>query len=369
MSAPRATDAAEVDRLCTEGCARLDARQFAEAESLLLRARALAPRDPHTHYCVGLLCADTGRHAEALAAYEASLSLDDSNAKAHNNRGSALQVLGRLRDAEAAYRRALALRPDLAPPYMNLGNVLEQQQRVAEAIAVYDLALSRGLDAGLFSQYRASALGQSTSRSPDSWVKSTFDNFAPTFDAHLRTLGYDIPEALVALLAPRARGPLAVVDLGCGTGLVGAALAARGHRVVGVDLSEKMLAQARARNAYDALHVAEVHAFLRGAATASFDAAFAADVFIYIGALEEAFVEIARVLRAGGWFAFSTEECEDVDFALLPTGRYAQSDAYVRRLAAANFTVVDAPKVTIRMESGSPIAGRTYLLQRREAAR
>lgn len=332
---------------------------------MLTRARALAPLDPDAHYCFGLLYTDTGRHGEALAAFEASLALDASNAKAHNNRGSALQILGRLRDAEAAYRRALALRPDLAPPYMNLGKVLEQQQRIAEAVGVYELALARGLDADLFARARASALGQSTSRSPDSWVRSTFDNFAPTFDAHLRTLGYAVPESLAALLAPHVRGPLAILDLGCGTGLVGAALAGRGHRVVGVDLSEKMLAQARARNAYEALHVSEVHAFLRDAAAASFDAVFAADVFIYIGALEEAFAEIARVLRAGGWFAFSTEECDGVDFALLPTGRYAQSDAYVRRLAGAAFVVVEAGKATIRMESGSPIAGRTYLLAKR----
>lgn len=44
-----------------------------------------------------------------------------------------------------------------------------------------------------------------------------------------------------------------VVDLGCGNGAVGAALAARfaGRRVVGVDASPAMLAEARATGAYD----------------------------------------------------------------------------------------------------------------------
>jgi len=365
MTAPHArAHSTEVEHLCAVAREHIDARRFGEAEALLMRARSLAPDNPDVHYCFGILWTDLLRPADVLAALDVAISLDDRDAKVHNNRGSALQVLGRLSEAKIAYRHAIVLRPDLAQPYMNLGKVLEQQGRNIDAVAVYDLALARGLDCELFGQYRASALGQSTPRSPATWLKATFDNFAPTFDEHLRALRYDVPNVIASMLRPRARGPMDILDLGCGTGQVGAALSGQGHRIVGVDLSEKMLARARARGVYAELHVAEVTAFLNVAPTACIDAVCAGDVFIYIGDLDGVFSEVARALRSGGLFVFSTEEHTGHDFALLPTGRYAQSDAYIRRLAAP-FEIIEARCHTIRMEQGMPIAGRVYLLRSR----
>ena len=259
------SDSVLAARLNAEGRALLEDRRFSEAGARLEQARALAPNDPGIHYNLGLLFSDTGRAAEALAAYETSLHLNPNDAKVHNNRGSVLQVLGRSEEAGNSFRRALELAPDLELPYINLGKLLELQGDAQLAVDVYDLAISRGLDFDLFAQYRAVALGQSTQRSPDRWVTTTFDNFAPTFDAHLDSLQYDVPRRLAALLRPRLVGPAAILDLGCGTGQVGVAMAAPGCRLVGVDLSPKMLAQAAARNLYDQLQVGEIHAWLREA--------------------------------------------------------------------------------------------------------
>lgn len=61
-----------------------------------------------------------------------------------------------------------------------------------------------------------------------------------------------------------------IVDLGCGSGAVGPALAARfpGRRLVGVDASAAMLAEARATGAYDALEEADIAGWRAGAAPA-----------------------------------------------------------------------------------------------------
>jgi predicted TPR repeat methyltransferase len=364
MNELRHANAGEAARLCEEGRSLLDARRFTEALALFDRARAMAPDDPGVHYNLGLLFSDLGRADDALAAYDHSLRFDANDAKVHNNRGSVLQILGRLAEAGDAFQRALDLRPDLDYPYINMGQLREQQGDVAGALAIYDLAIARGRDADLFGQYRAAATGQSTQRSPDRWVATTFDNFAPTFDAHLSKLQYEVPRRLAALLKPYATKPLSILDLGCGTGQVGVELSGRRHRLVGVDLSEKMLAQARARNIYEQLHGCEIHVWLRSAATATFDAVCAADVLIYIGALETMFDEVGRILKRGGWFAFSTEECVGPDFKLLSTGRYAQSESYIRRLAGTSFAVLAADATTIRIESGSPLPGRLYLLQK-----
>jgi predicted TPR repeat methyltransferase len=277
-------------------------------------------------------------------------------------------MLGRLDDAEASFRCALELRPDLAPPYANLGKLLEMRGRWSEAVLVYDHALARGVDPVVFSQYRAAVLGETTPRSPNEWVKATFDNFAPTFDSHLRSLGYEVPQRLAAMLATRLQPNARVLDLGCGTGLVGAALFDATAAIIGVDLSPRMIAQARARGVYAQLQVAEIHAFLAECSPGSFDAVVAADVFIYIGALEALFPEVARVLQPGGWLAFSIEESDTFDYKLLPTGRYAQSDRYIRRCAAEAFELMESVRATIRFEQGSPLPGRLYLLRRRGAA-
>ncbi|MET0645968.1 MAG: methyltransferase domain-containing protein [Pyrinomonadaceae bacterium] len=97
-----------------------------------------------------------------------------------------------------------------------------------------------------------------------------------------------------------------VLDVGCGTGGAVRALATSFPgvaRVVGVDLSETMLAEARARTGAGAAAAVE---FVLGDAHAlpfpddSFDAAFSLRVFEIIGEPRRALAEMARVLRPGG---------------------------------------------------------------------
>lgn len=354
---------APVEELLQSGKEFLDQRRFAEAEWQFTQARDREPDNPDVYYCIGLLFADLARPTEALAAFDRTLALDDAHAKAHNNRGSALQQLDRLPEAEAAYRRALELVPNQALPYVNLANVVDQQFRTAEALKIYDLALSRGVDPELIGQYRSSLLGKATTRSPDAWVKSTFDNFAPTFDEHLRGLKYVVPDAIAQMLERRVTPGSRVLDLGCGTGWVGASLKPLGLSLVGVDLSERMLVQARGREAYVELHAQEAHAFLASTATASYDAVVAADVFIYIGQLGQLFAHVLRILRPGGFFAFSVEEASGPDYVLQNTGRYAHSPAYIRRLAAFRFASLEDRAGAIRLERGQPLHGRVHLMQ------
>ena len=348
-------------RLSDQGHALLEAGRYDEAAACLDQAQALAPYDALIHYRLGLLYGDTDRPAAALAAFDAALVFDPANARAHNNRGSALQLLERPADAKAAFERALALDPLLAPPRLNLGHLLEVDDPAA-AIILYEEALALGVEPELFAHHLAAARGRTTPRAAAAWVRATFDNFAPAFDRQLATLEYDVPRQLVALLRPHDRAS-DVLDLGCGTGLVGAALSGYQHRIVGIDLADKMLARARDRAVYAHLENAELHEWLAAAPAAAFDIVVAADVLIYIGALEELFVGVARVLRHGGQFAFSTEECE-TGYELRPSGRYAQAREYVAQSGADWFKTLQAREAALRQEAGAPLAGRLYLLQR-----
>ncbi|MBF9029857.1 methyltransferase [Rhodobacterales bacterium HKCCE3408] len=84
-----------------------------------------------------------------------------------------------------------------------------------------------------------------------------YDDWANTYEAEVGGAGYATPTRIAAALAshtPEPERALPLLDFGCGTGLGGAALAAQGFTTLdGCDLSEGMMAQARARGLYRTL--------------------------------------------------------------------------------------------------------------------
>ena len=97
-----------------------------------------------------------------------------------------------------------------------------------------------------------------------------------------------------------------------------------------------MLDKARALGRYAHLAQADVVTHLRETPH-RYDLIVAADVFIYVGALEGALAGIAHTLTPGGVCCFSLEACEESqDYVLRQSLRYAHSGRYVQRLAQAN---------------------------------
>ena len=197
-------------------------------------------------------------------------------------------------------------------------------------------------------------------------MRDLFDQFAPRFDAELQgRLEYRTPEALAALLA-EAGVPdgLRVLDLGCGTGLSGVALAPFAARLEGLDLSPRMLAEAAKRNLYASLHEAELVAWLPSR-PAGFDMVAAADVLNYLGDLAPALAAIDTALAPGGWLGFSIEAGTTVPYALGEAMRFRHHPDHVTCLAhAAGFTEVARREVVLRTEKGAPVAGVLFVLTR-----
>jgi SAM-dependent methyltransferase len=75
---------------------------------------------------------------------------------------------------------------------------------------------------------------------------SSYGRLAPSYD-RLRPVDKNWWEVFEALVEQGDLAGRRVLDVGCGTGVLAAALAERGSRVWGVDASEEMLAQAAAR--------------------------------------------------------------------------------------------------------------------------
>ena len=91
----------------------------------------------------------------------------------------------------------------------------------------------------------------------------------------------------------------------------------------------------------------------------------AADVRVYIAALDAAFQEAHRVLRREGLFAFTVQAYEGSGYILGDDARYAHSEAYLRSLAeATGFTVVILERVSTREDGGGPVPGFLAVMQR-----
>jgi tetratricopeptide (TPR) repeat protein len=84
---------------------------------------------------------ERGKTQEAMAHYEAILTVDNSHAPACINLGTIQYNQRRFIDAEALYRRATEADPKYALAFFDLGNVLDELQRLPEAIEAYTTAI------------------------------------------------------------------------------------------------------------------------------------------------------------------------------------------------------------------------------------
>ncbi len=109
-------------------------------------------------------------------------------------------------------------------------------------------------------------VGEATPSMTGVYVRRLFDQHAPDFDTALvERLEYRGPELLLEAVRTIKGLPLrlgSVLDLGCGTGLGGAAFRPCCDWLVGVDISPGMIEQARAKGLYDRLVVSDLLEFL-----------------------------------------------------------------------------------------------------------
>ena len=92
------------------------------------------------------------------------------------------------------------------------------------------------------------------------FTQKFFDHFADTYELVLQNVGYQLPRNF-RNLAGDVKGT--IVDLGCGSGLVGEALKTPQNKIIGVDLSPEMLKLAQSKNAYDRLVSQDIISFLQ----------------------------------------------------------------------------------------------------------
>jgi predicted TPR repeat methyltransferase len=369
-----------------------------EAVALIQRSLELEPDHADWYSNFGVVLRDRLRLDDALVACRRAIALDPNHANAYNNLGVLLRAQGDLTEAEAAYRTAIGVSPEHSDAYTNLGILLNAQKRTHEAVIcfckvitfrpkhpearrllalahctlgdveaavrVFDEWLAEEPGHPIAVHMRAACSGENVpDRASDGFVETTFDSFAGSFDAKLAKLLYRAPALVASMLSETERETskrLDLLDAGCGTGLCGPLIAPYARRLVGVDLSDGMLAHARTRNVYDELVKGELTAYLREQ-TEAFNVIVSADTLVYFGPLQDVVAAAANALRPGGRLIFTVEALDEdrstVGYSIGHHGRYSHARSYLQCVLERAQLRAEIVPAELRLEAGDPVQG------------
>lgn len=392
--------------------------EFNRALFWIDRSLALDDHNAGAHFNRAGALYSLGRWSESAKAYQRSLDLGEADSAVYRGLGCAMAAMGQDEDAKIHLDRALRIAPDCiesrkalsgihercgayllaaseirraldhepynielsrrladlfekagelemaGTAYYNLGVSLQRKGDDEEAVKALEKSLALRPNSPKARYSLAMLQGGGVARAPEAYVAGLFDEYASRFDEHLNSLDYNVPERLVealGMLSGESCSYGKVLDLGCGTGKCGSLLSGRCSFLKGVDLSAGMLKKASSKAVYDALERSEVHAHLE-ADKGAYDLILAADLLIYIGDCASLFAHCSKRLKPGGYFAFSIEAMADGDFRLLKTGRYAQSEDYIRKLLAQSGLELSWDEQSIlRYQSRSPVEGHLFV--------
>jgi SAM-dependent methyltransferase len=134
-------------------------------------------------------------------------------------------------------------------------------------------------------------------------LAARYDEWAANYEVDMDDHGG--PSEAAAVVARYVDPGARILDAGCGTGIPGQLLAARGYtRLEGLDLSAGMLREAAGKGCYTALHQHTLGDPLPFA-NASFDAVLSVGVFARAHAPARSFEELIRITRPGGHIIFT----------------------------------------------------------------
>ena len=338
-----------------------------QAISSYRQAIAIKPDDAKTHYNLGKALKDNGRLDEAVASYLKAVAIKPDFAEAHQNLGNALKRQGKLHETVACCRKVLNIRPDDAVAHYNLGIALRDTGERNEAISCFKEALIINPDFAEAHHLIDSLLGHTTKSPPRKYIEKLFNAHAEEFEIHLvMQLGYKMPSTLKKITVDLGLADEKfknVLDLGCGTGLAGVAFRDIAESLVGIDLSENMICEARNKNIYDELYANDIIDGLELLET-KFDLFISADVLVYLGDLTALFSSVKKHSVSNSLFIFSTEHIDGEGYILQETGRYAHSKDYILTLAEeSGFHLDYFTQSKLRKEKNNWIIGGVYVLR------
>jgi len=221
---------AYITHLIERAQAHLEVEEFeagrADYEAILAQDSDI----PEAMIGLGDCCFGLGEYGVSENAYRDALKAAPSDPDALFGLAAVLRVTEYYQEAVSMYERGFEAEPERTEAYWELAYSREMSGDKGGAERAYKSCLAHHPDHSMASHLLAAMTGAKTQRAPGSYVRDLFDDYAETFDTDLvNDLNYIVPHLIEdALSAYLTANPCSIVppfarvlDLGCGTGLVG----------------------------------------------------------------------------------------------------------------------------------------------------
>lgn len=364
-------------------------KQYDKAQTVYEDAIRFNPYAPDSFANLGNLHLKNENFRRAEDYYKKALALDDDFLNAHHNLAIALCKQGREAEGLEHYRSALLINKNHIPSLYNLAMILEENGDFSEAAGLYFNILSLKANppfiefriadtlAGLYqsgkkekkealnfakgwvkhfpeSQIAEHTLNALTHQLKDKslilpYAKALYDSFADMYDEKMAELEARALQQVVHYFNQKETDDLGdILDLACGTGSLALRILKK-YNMTGVDISEPMLAKAREKRRYKALHQSDVVSFLKSD-NQKYDYIVAVELTGYLSEIEE-FIRLCKAhLKPNGTFIISIENAQSDKIYLSEQGRYLYLPAYVLDVLSSNGLTVQSESIHLRKE-------------------
>jgi len=353
------------------GLVYYEQEDYEKSRNSFARAYDLSPEDMDILFNLGLTQKKTGDLEGAIISYKRILESDPTSLDTLYNLAGCYKDLRQHEKSIETYLEVLKLSPDYLSANNNLAYVYHLTGASERAIFYYKKVLEYRPEHQAAKHMLAALTDAEVTAAPEPYVREVFDNYSSHYEESLVVeLEYCAPERIKDFFDKGTdwkKGYDQGLDLGCGTGLGGQAF----HDIVnvldGVDLSEKMIALAKAKNIYRKLYADNIITHLKSS-DESYDFYLAADVFIYVGDLVETFTLLRKCARRDALFCFSTETDGGQGYRLQQTGRFAYAPSYIEKVAqATGWKVAESQRTQLRKEKDNWLQGDIWFLRRSES--
>jgi len=400
MTSPTQYSEEDLNQIFITACEDQQKGLLDAAQAGYLKLLSFFPEAPILHYNLGLAYYEQGAYKKALDSFRSAAILNPEDGDILFNLALSQKKNGDIEGAIGSYKQVLQNDPKSIDTLYNLGGCYRDDRQYStaietylellglvpdhpaatnslaylyhragenqKAVVYYQKVLAHDPDHLAAKHMLASLSGGDATSTPESYVKDVFDNYSDNYEHSLVTeLEYCVPDKIRALLGQSSIDRTNFehgLDLGCGTGLSGEAFSDIVEIFDGIDLSEDMLGLAEQKNIYHTLHSGSINDFLQSTDDI-FDFYIAADVFAYIGNLQETFCLLKARSRQDVLLCFSTETATGNNYQLQETGRFAHSPDYIEQLAkATGWSVLTRKTTSLRKENDGWIQGDLWFL-------
>ncbi len=339
---------------------------FQEATATFAKGVELAPEDVDLLFNLALSRRKCGDIAGAIDGYKKVLVQQPDSTDALYNLGGCFKDVKENQSAITVYQQVLSIDPDHGAAHNNIAYMYQLEGNIDKAVCHFRRVVEINPDHQAAAHMLAALTGEPVTSSPESYVVEVFENYSERYEESLvDELEYHVPAKIKAIVDGLdlwknnfTRG----LDLGCGTGLSGEPFSTIVSSLDGVDLSPKMVEIARQKKIYQTLVAGNMLQFVEGSKE-MYDFFLAADVFAYLGDLEETFCVLKQHAAVDALFCFSTEHYGGEGFMLQETGRFAHSIKYVEELCGhSGWKIQHRESATLRKEKDSWIKGDLWFL-------